>query len=183
MPYETDKPIFATLLMSCLLPGKTTFEDSKATVRVEPKKGETILFFNIDEQSNSRCKLRQLLWGEEPGQGICDLIVFYAQEQERIICFVELKDNLADLGKVVEQLINTYDEFKQHLKLRYTAKAYVYAYRGSSHRKHQDYEKKLAKKFPKGFKIATKNDNDMGDFLRDVKPQTKTGKNQRKGRR
>lgn len=174
--YETEKPLFATLLMSCLLPGQTIFQDSKATVKVEPKADETILFFNIDEQSNSRCQFRQLLWGNQQGQKICDLIVFYARERERVICFVELKDNKADLNTAIKQLINTYNEFKRHLELPYTAKAYVYAHQGSSNKKDQEYKNKLAKAFRKGnFKISTKSDNDIGDFLRGEKPQKRTG--------
>jgi hypothetical protein len=66
MPFEN------LLLSSCLLPGQTSFTENKASVKVERLPDETILFFNIDEQSNPGCKLRQFLWGTEKGQKMCD---------------------------------------------------------------------------------------------------------------
>jgi hypothetical protein len=123
----------------CLLPGQTSFKESKASVKVEPQADETILFFHIDEQSNPGCKLRQFLWGTEKGQKMCDLIVFYAKKSEkeskseRVICFVELKDNIGDLGHATEQVINTYNTFQAtSAQLSYTAKAFIYACAGSS---------------------------------------------------
>jgi hypothetical protein len=56
MPFEI------LLLSPCLLPDKTSFKESKASVKVVPEAGETILFFNIDDQSNRDCKLREFLW-------------------------------------------------------------------------------------------------------------------------
>ena len=56
MPFEN------LLLSSCLLPGRTDFKESNASVEVKPLTGETILFFNIDDKSNPGCKLRQFLW-------------------------------------------------------------------------------------------------------------------------
>ncbi len=55
-------PFEILLLSPCLLPGQTSFKESKASVKVEPQPGETILFFNIDDQSNPDCKLREFLW-------------------------------------------------------------------------------------------------------------------------
>ena len=82
MPFET------LLLSDCLLPGETEFNESNASVKVERLPGETILFFNIDDKSNPGCKLRQFLWGTEKGQKMCDLMVFYAKDSKRVICFV-----------------------------------------------------------------------------------------------
>jgi hypothetical protein len=60
----SDTSPFEILLLSpCLLPGETSFKESKASVKVEPQADETILFFHIDDQSNPGCKLRQFLWG------------------------------------------------------------------------------------------------------------------------
>jgi hypothetical protein len=48
----SDSLPFEILLLSpCLLPGQTSFKESRASVKVEPQAGETILFFNIDDQS------------------------------------------------------------------------------------------------------------------------------------
>lgn len=67
------------------------------TVRVQPVSGETILFFSIDDHSNPPCKFRQLLGMQ--GENICDLLVYYATQQERTVCFVELKGK--NRGKAV----------------------------------------------------------------------------------
>ena len=58
-------PFEILLLSPCLLPGQTSFKESKASVKVERKEGETILFFNIDDQSNRGCKLREFLWEKQ----------------------------------------------------------------------------------------------------------------------
>jgi len=58
-------PFEILLLSPCLLPGKTDFKESKASVKVEPQADETILFFNIDDQSNPGCKLREFLWEQK----------------------------------------------------------------------------------------------------------------------
>ena len=141
MPFET------LLLMPCLLPGQTSFKEGKSRVIVQPQPEETILFFNIDDCSNPRCRFRQLLWENREGENICDLMVFYARGEERIVCFVELKDNIKDLGKATKQLINTYNSFKQHLKLRYTPKAYVSTPGGSAPQEYKKYEEELIKTF------------------------------------
>src|SRR4028119_2083054 len=126
MPFEN------LLLSSCLLPGQTAFKENKASVEVKPLAGETILFFNIDDQSNPGCKLRELLWGTEKGQKMCDLIVFYAKDSERVICFVELKHNIGHLGHATKQVINTYNNVKGHLQKSYTPKAFISACGGAS---------------------------------------------------
>jgi len=110
------------LFTSCLLPGITRFQENETCVEITPECGETILFFCIDEKSkgHSNCKncgLRNMLWGREERQRICDLLVFYAKDDRRVLCFVELKDNKDDLDDAVEQVTNTYDEIKLHLKI------------------------------------------------------------------
>jgi hypothetical protein len=178
----SDTSPFEILLLSpCLLPGQTSFKESKASVKVEPQADETILFFHIDDQSNPACKLRKFLWGTQRGQRICDLIVFYAKESERIICFVELKDNIGDLGHATDQVINTYKSLKLHLKLSYTPKAFIYAFTGSLPHEHQEYQKKLYKVFGENnFEWGDRN-NDLGNFLRGIPPNIGGGKrNKRK---
>jgi hypothetical protein len=169
-------PFKLLLLSSCLLPGKTSFKESKASVKVEPQADETILFFNIDDQSNPGCKLREFLWGKATGQQICDLIVFYAKESERVICFVELKDNMSDLGHATEQVINTYNSLKLHLNSRYKAKAFIYGFAGSVPHEHQEYQKKLSQVFKKdNFEFGNRN-NDLGNCLRGIPPKIGGGK-------
>ncbi|MCU0540732.1 MAG: hypothetical protein MUE44_00920 [Oscillatoriaceae cyanobacterium Prado104] len=180
MPFESS-PWEILLLSSCLLPGQTFFKESKASVKVEPQAGETILFFNIDEQSNPGCKLRQFLWGTETGQKICDLIVFYAKGSDRVICFVELKDNMSDLGHATEQVINTYNALKVHLKKSYIAKAFISANAGSSPREHQEYQNKLFKVFGQNnFDFNSRSNDALGDLLRGIIPKTGGGKRKNK---
>jgi len=175
MPFEN------LLLSSCLLPGLTYFKESKASVKVEPLAGETILFFNIDDQSNPGCKLRQFLWGTEKGQKMCDLMVFYAKDSERVICFVELKDNMGDLGHATEQVINTYNTFKVHLQKSYTAKAFIYACAGSLPYEHEEYQRKLLKEFGKNnFDFNNRSNDALGDLLRGIPPKTGGGKRKNK---
>ena len=177
MPFEN------LLLSSCLLPGQTAFKENKASVEVKPLAGETILFFNIDDQSNPGCKLRELLWGTEKGQKMCDLIVFYAKDSKRVICFVELKDNISDLGHATEQVINTYKTFKGRLhKSSYTAKAFISASAGSSPHEHTEYQKDLSQVFGENnFDINNNRSNDaLGDLLRGIAPKIGGGKRKNK---
>jgi len=85
MPFNT------LLLTECFLPGQTHYKESGVKIGLQPESGETVLFFSIDNQSNPNCKFRQLLGINEENQRICDLIVFYAKDNQRVICFVELK--------------------------------------------------------------------------------------------
>lgn len=175
MPFEI------LLLSSCLLPGKTQFNESNASVEVKPLTGETILFFNIDDQSNRGCKLRQFLWGMKKGEPMCDLIVFYAKDSERVICFVDLKDNISDLGHGTEQVINTYNTFKGHLQKSYTAKAFISACGGSSPSEHKEYQRKLFKNFGENnFDFNNRSNDALGDLLRGIPPKTGGGKRKNK---
>jgi hypothetical protein len=173
--FDTLLPFQILLLSRCLLPGQTSFKEKKASVKVEPKPGETILFFNIDDKSNPECKLREFLWEKQTGQTICDLIVFYAKENERVICFVELKENMSDLGHATDQVINTYNSLKLHLKLSYTPKAFIYGYAGSVPSEHQDYQNKLFKVFKNNWDYSRTN-NDLGNILRGIPPTIGGGK-------
>jgi hypothetical protein len=127
------------LFTSCLLPGITRFQENDTCVEITPQSKETILFFCIDNNSKAHsncpnCGLRNLLWKKEEGQPICDLLVFYAKDDRRVLCFVELKDNKSDLEHAVEQVANTYDGIKKHLKLtnQYEMKAFLIGHRGTS---------------------------------------------------
>jgi len=173
MPYSENSSLLETLLLTpCLLTGETHCDESKASVWVKPQPGETIL-------------LRQKLYRNQEGESICDLLVFYAKENERVFCFVELKDNLKDLGKATKQVINTYKHFKQHFRLKkYIPKACIVAAGGSSLQEHQKYQQDLLKEFCKNNvtiiqKKNLKNQDEFGDFLRGIPKKTK-GK--RKGR-
>jgi hypothetical protein len=89
----SDKPSPIELLLDhCLLYGKTSFTESGTTVSVKPEIGETILYFSIDDQSNSKCGLRKLFWGTQESENICDLIVFYANKDGKcVFCFRRTK--------------------------------------------------------------------------------------------
>jgi hypothetical protein len=177
MSSDPDKGLLleTLFLTPCLLTGKTRFEESQALVWVKPEEDETLLFFSIDDKSNPACKLRKLFWGKQEGQSLCDLIVFYAKEGERIFCFVELKDNSKDIGHATEQVTNTYEHFKQYLspKYRYTAKTFISTSGGSVPKNQKSCQSVLAKKFGKNNFAISKHPNELGDFLRGVKKKKK----------
>jgi hypothetical protein len=173
MSQEQGKLFEILLLSDCLIPGKNSFKESKALVNVTPTDDETIILFNIDDQSNPQCKLRQFLWGKQTGQKMCDLIVFYAKGVDRIICFVELKDNIDDLGTATEQVINTYSQLKTHLGSKYTAKAFISAPKGSPPKEHQEYQLKLSKAFGQSNFEHNGAGDSLGDFLRGIVSKSK----------
>ncbi|MEH2093250.1 hypothetical protein [Nostoc sp.] len=170
---------FNTLLLSCcLLPGKTSYKENGVEVSLQPASGETVLFFMIDNQSNPNCKLRQLLGLNQEGMKICDLIVFYAKESKRIICFVELKGG--DVKTAQGQVITTYTYFKKLLKksepsLNFIAKAYIKS-NGSAPQEIDKYKQELKQTFGEGNYDISKN-SDLGDFLRGVEYQPKGKRN------
>jgi hypothetical protein len=145
---------FEKLLFTCLLPGIHRFKENKTVVEITPQHGETILFFCIDSHSKGHdycgnCRLRNFLWGKEEGQPICDLLVFYAKENRRVICFVELKDNKSDLDHGTEQVINTCNALKRKLESpnNNMFQAFLIGHHGSAPSMHHNEQKKLAKEF------------------------------------
>jgi len=110
---------FNTLLLTCLTLGRSCSE-SGIRVQMSSKPGEVALFFDIDEQTNPSSTLRRDLGMEG---GICDCIVYYVQENRKVICFVELKGR--DVKHAGDQVLNTYGYFKRSLdkRLRSLSKA------------------------------------------------------------
>lgn len=167
-------PLNNLLLSSCLLPGKTSYTENGVEINIKPSSGETILFFCIDNKSNPNCNLRQLLGLDREGMKICDLIVFYAKENTRIICFVELKGR--DIETATQQVINTYTYFIKLLKqsrksLNFIAKVYIKS-NGSAPQEIEKYKQQLKEQFGDGNYDISKN-SDLGDFLRGVEYQPK----------
>ncbi|MFP5273553.1 hypothetical protein [Coleofasciculus sp.] len=175
MPFNT------LLLTECFLPGQTHYKESGVEISLQPESGETVLFFSIDDQSNPNCKFRQLLGIDKDNQNICDLIVFYAKDNQRMICFVELKGS--DLGRAVKQVCNTDKFLRQKLNesssfSNLTAKAFI-KLKGSIPQEHRRYQEELIKHFgDQNFDIGRT--TDFGQFLRGIVRQSK-GK--RKGKR
>jgi hypothetical protein len=172
------------LLSGCLLPGQNSYQEKGVKIRVEAEIGETILLFCIDEKSNPSCKLRQQLGLNRDGMNICDLIVFYAKDNKRIVCFVELKGG-SDLKKAKEQVINTCKYFKDSLQesnapSQFTAKAYI-KMDGAVPQESEQYKQELVKVFGSG-NYDISQEEDISQFLRGVisLPQGKKKKN--KGR-
>ncbi|MBE8990564.1 hypothetical protein [Nostoc sp. LEGE 12450] len=162
-------PLNNLLLSSCFLPGKTSYTENGVEINIKPSSGETILFFLIDNQSNPNCKLRQLLGLEQEGMKICDLIVFYAKENKRIICFVELKGS--DIKTATKQVIITHTYFKKLLKqsepsLSFIPKAYIKS-NSSVPQEIDKYKQELKREFGENNYDISRN-SDLGNFLRDV---------------
>ncbi|MBN2285878.1 MAG: hypothetical protein JXI43_05480 [Tissierellales bacterium] len=185
MPFER------LLFTSCLLPGLTRFKESKIGVSIQAQQDESILFFCIDSNSTGHtncgnCGLRNDFWGNQQGQRICDLVVFYAKEERRVLCFVELKDNKSELNDAVEQVINTYRAFKPHLKLssHYTIQAFLIGHHGAAPQRHTQAQNALTREFEEGNFIYNARDIDFANFLRGATGSSQnSAKNKRKNRR
>lgn len=173
--------LLETLLLSpCFLTGKTSHRDSKTTLCVNKndiKDDETLLFFDIDDQTNHhgekkdekshRNKIRELFWRKQEGHSLCDLLVFFAKGNERIFCFVELKDNKKDLVTAKNQLISTYDAVRKNIdaKFKFSAKAFICSSGGSLPKEHRSCQDELNRKFKGGFEENGKSADFIG-FLR-----------------
>ena len=165
--------LFENLLFtSCLLPGMNKFRENKTFVEIIPQTGETILFFCIDDNSKGHsncgnCGLRNLLWGKQEGQPVCDLLVFYAKEDRRVLCFVELKDNKKDLHHGTDQVINTCNTLKRKLKVakNHVLQAFLIGHHGSAPTRHEADQKKLRKEFKDNY-IYNAKTGDFAKFLR-----------------
>lgn len=170
-------PFNILLLTGCFLPGQTHYKESGVEISLQPESGETVLFFSIDNQSNPNCKFRQILGIDKENQNICDLIVFYAKGDKRIICFVELKGS--DLGTAVKQVCNTYKCFNNFLNqsssLPYCQNLIVKAFiklKGSVPQEHRKYQNELSNHF-KANNCDISRNTDFGQFLRGVAYQPK----------
>ncbi|WP_156093086.1 hypothetical protein [Planktothrix serta] len=111
---------------------------------------------------------------------ICDSLVFYAKNQERIICFVELKRS-GDLSRATEQVINTYNHFNTFLQktgenfnFTFTPKAFL-KLEGSVPQEYQRYKDRLRKTFGEDNYDHNGKSTDFGNFLRGI-PRKSKGK-------
>ncbi len=134
-----------TLLLSCLVPGTSYGESGTgARVSIQAETRETILFFATDNN-----QIRQLLGISGP---VCDLVVFYDNEQQqKILCMVELKGS--DLKQAVEQVVNTRDVLAKKLDAKLQKfvvwKAYVLM-TGTVPQEHKQLKTRLEKAFGAG---------------------------------
>ena len=189
--------LLETLLLSpCFLSGKTSHKDSQTTLSVNKNDlsdDETLLFFDIDDQTEHHCdindennhrrKLREFFWQQQDGHSLCDLLVFYAKGNERIFCFVELKDNKSDFPKATKQVISTYEAFKGELAIefraKYIAKAFICCSRGSLPQEYRTHQDNLKAKFGNNFESDGKSGNFL-NFLRGESSKFQAKGNRRK---
>jgi hypothetical protein len=102
---------FNTLLLTCLIPG-TRFSESGCVVRLKPEPQETVLFFHVDDQSNPDCVLCEDLGLEGK---VCDLVIFYALEDRKVLCLLEMKKG-QDFEKAAKQIMNTYQYLRRFFR-------------------------------------------------------------------
>lgn len=190
--------LLETLLLSpCFLSVQSTHKDSKTTLRIDKAKlndDEVLLVFDIDDQSEHkdcalgkkgsehRSKIRTLLWkaGEE-GHSLCDFLVFFAKGNERVFCFVDLKDNRNDVEKAVEQVISTHEAFREKLESSFQGKYKAYAFicsSGGQLPRNSGYLKQLSSKF-----LNSEHDGASDSFLDFLRGNTKFQKQGQKKRK
>jgi hypothetical protein len=156
---------FNTLMLNCLI-HKTSFGESGCKVSIRKESNESILFFNIDEKSNPESTFRKAL--NIRGK-MCDLAVYYSNDNQKILCFVELKG--CHIEDAVEQVENTYLHFKKLLKRRVPKiykqigyKAFVVTH-GASPKNVKKIKRKFINIFGKENADISRNRN-FGKFLR-----------------
>ncbi len=139
-----------------------------STYRKETIKTETVLFFRIDDPlKREKLKIQ--------GQ-ICDLIVFYCQGNNKILCLTESKGN--DVKHAIDQILNTYNTLQKQFSKTHNSqiiwKAYIYSHgsapksrknrkKGKQAKQDDPYEQ-LRKTFGERFQVSHK--PDMGVFFR-----------------
>lgn len=184
MPFNT------LLLTECLVVGETSFgdRDTGVSITLDRQKCETILLFNIDDESNPKCQFRKLVGiKKEEGGKICDLMIFYAKDNKKILCFVELKGS-GKLGDASEQVISTCQHFKKFLKQQFSQKisleikAFLLLKGSPPQEVDRDrYREKLEQTFGRKNYTISKDENGIGNFLRgddrSLKGKRKTGRN------
>lgn len=160
---------FNTLILNCLI-HKTSHTEKGKTVSVKRGSDETVLFFLTDNKSNKDCMFYQNFIKQ--GQ-ICDLVIYYANNNKKSVCFVELKGT--DIKDAVSQISNTYHQFKKFLELsskdkqvskQIEWKSYILEH-GGSPKNTKEAGKRLQDIFQKGnFKIESAHSSDIGNFIR-----------------
>jgi hypothetical protein len=156
---------FNTLLLISLL-SENRFAESGIEVSMTQQAGEKVFFFAMDKPD-----VRQSL--QIQGH-LCDGLVFFSRQDEKVLCFVELKGS--DLDVAVAQVISTHKQLKQALEQSLKRmscqtqmnliswKAYI-RLRGGSPKDVKHYKKQLEETFGKG-NYDIKEDRDLGRFLR-----------------
>jgi len=156
---------FLARLKSCLISG-TSFSDVGGRVRVKPKPNEVVFFFVIDDNTNSNCLFRQKF--KVKGM-ICDLLVSYSNESNRLLCFVEAKGK--NVKHAVRQILNTYRHLRRslgqsELLQQIGLKAYVYQHGSAPSNTDRTWIKQqLERNFGRGNYRVSRN-SDLGSFLR-----------------
>ena len=101
MPYNT-------LVTTCLLE-HTSYIEEGVKVYVNRKRGEKILFFEIDDHSNPLSGIPKFCAVRKGSKRICDLFIYYNNNNIKydILCVVELKNSINHEKDAIEQLIKT----------------------------------------------------------------------------
>ncbi len=113
MPYNM-------LVTTCLLEN-TSCKRQGVKVYANRKRGEKILFFEIDENPNTKSGFRPFCYGKQNLQRekICDLLVYYTRDKLKydIICLVELKNTITInlIKNACDQILQTKDGLRPKL--------------------------------------------------------------------
>lgn len=172
---------FDALLFSsdCLLTGQTSCQENKSRVSLQTESGETILFFRTDSP-----EFRSSI--NATNEKVCDVLILYAKQDTRVICFCELKRG-SQINDAKEQIISTHHLLTRYIDknrsfLNWQFKAAI-IHGGSSPQDVDKIKQELAKRICTSTKNVTiERSGEIGNFLRGLGQKSKGKRKNRKNR-
>lgn len=107
---------FNMLVTSCYVQG-TSFKDidpksPKLSFTLKDSNSERAMFFLIDDENNPKSKFREFFNMNEPGEKICDLLVYYSDDATGKNSLIITETKGTDFEGAANQIINTYNKLK-----------------------------------------------------------------------
>lgn len=150
-----------------------------ASITINAKENEHVIFFEIDEQSNQTSLFRRHFSMRGGGEKICDLLIYYFAESPtcdirrdfKIICLAESKGTSID--DAIDQIENTFNHVKADFSdvkgynkpIIWCAYIATSSFGSGQNLRRKEYRKKLNRIFGGDYSSVT-TENDIGIFLR-----------------
>ncbi len=125
---------FNNLVLDALLDDMTAYEENGVGVSIKKDRGETILFFEVDDANNPCSSLKT----SHNIKNICDLIIYYSkgnvkkqrQRKRPVLCFLELKGSR--FIDALDQTISTCERVKKKVVGKVEYKICIISRHGSA---------------------------------------------------